>query len=480
MLSFEEVVAQQTQLMSSVSRALSNFKKMGQAKMTPAVTRQRIESLKKAFAKCQELDGKLAFLADAETRKTHPYFTKAQFMACEDAFHEAANYMVEVLESHTSHSAATHDVSGSFDSFRSTSHLPRISLPTFDGNFDQWESFRDKFKSMIISDPTLADVDRMHYLCSCVKGEASNALDHLAVTNKNFDIAWRLLTSRYDNQRRLITNHLLTLLNLPSLTSETSDDLRKLRDQTNRAIQALKNLQRPVEHWDDLLVLLVAQKLDKSTRKAWELKLGDSVEYPTYEELNQFLEARIRAFEAISPIKSKDKSQATSKTKPLASHTAATVQFSCPLCRTGHLLYQCPTFLKQTPSQRFDFIKKQKRCSNCFSLRHAVKDCTNPRACRTCHKRHHTLLHFDTSTAPVANVPVPATVPATPGTSEEVVSHFLSRRVAPNSQILLATARVRVYSPQGRFVTVRASCSTKDPCPSLLPNRLLNDYDSQN
>ncbi|KAG5339771.1 SETMR methyltransferase, partial [Acromyrmex heyeri] len=35
------------------------------------------------------------------------------------------------------------------NSFWSSSHLPRINLPTFDGSFDKWESFRDKFKSMI-------------------------------------------------------------------------------------------------------------------------------------------------------------------------------------------------------------------------------------------------------------------------------------------------------------------------------------------
>ncbi|XP_011858611.1 PREDICTED: uncharacterized protein LOC105556149 [Vollenhovia emeryi] len=206
--------------------------------MTPAVTRLRLEGLKEAFDKCQELDGKLAYVAEAETKQSHAYFSKDQFLVCEAAFHEAAEYMAEVLASHAPHSAAAHDVSGSFDSFRSTSHLPRINLPTFDGSFDQWESFRDKFKSMIVSDPTLANVDRMHYLCSCVKGDASHALDHLAVTNHNFDVAWKVLTSRYDNQRCLITTHLLTLLNLPSLNSETSDDLRKLRDQTNRAIQA--------------------------------------------------------------------------------------------------------------------------------------------------------------------------------------------------------------------------------------------------
>ena len=82
------------------------------------------------------------------------------------------------------------------------SHLLRISLPTFDRSFDKWESFCDKFKSMIYDDQNLTNFEHMHYLCSCVKEDASNALDHFAVINDNFTIAWNILVSRYDNKCR--------------------------------------------------------------------------------------------------------------------------------------------------------------------------------------------------------------------------------------------------------------------------------------
>ena len=72
-------------------------------------------------------------------------------------------------------------------------------------------------------------------LCSCVKGDASNALDHLAIINDNFTIAWNIFVSQYDNKRRLIVIHLQSLFNLLSLTTETSNDLRMLRDQINKA-----------------------------------------------------------------------------------------------------------------------------------------------------------------------------------------------------------------------------------------------------
>jgi len=42
-----------------------------------------------------------------------------------------------------------------------------------------------------------------------------------------------------------------------------------------------------------------------------------------------------------------------------------------------NMLYQCSKFLKEIPSQCFDFIKKQKHCSNCFNAKHSAKNCTN-------------------------------------------------------------------------------------------------------
>ncbi|KYM95826.1 hypothetical protein ALC62_13525 [Cyphomyrmex costatus] len=458
MSTFDEQLSMQNQYMSAISRTLTNFKKLGQAKMTPAVTRQRLATLKETFARCQELDSKLTLFADGKLKETHAYFTQSYFLQCEDYYNEAADFMAEVLATHESRETplAAHDVSEFHTSFRSMSKLPRINLPMFDGTFEKWESFRDKFKSMIYDDCTLTNVDRMHYLSSCVEGSARNALDHLAVTNSNFEIAWNILLSRYDNKRRLITTHLTSFFNLPTCTNETSNNLRNIRDQTNKAIQALSNLGCATEHWDDLLVFLVAQKLDKSSRKAWELKLSDAVEYPSYHEFDSFLAARIRALDALAPATQNEKSPPNSKKRTLASHTASAAPFSCTLCKENHLLYQCPTFLKQTPSQRFEFIKTQKRCSNCFGVKHSVKDCKSTRACKRCSKRHHTLLHFDASAPHVESEQPSTTTPASSENSTHITSHLISKTVAPKSQILLATALIRVYSPHNRFITVRA------------------------
>lgn len=454
MSNIDELLAYQNQLISAVSRGLANYKKLGQQKMTPAVTRNRLASLKETFQKSLELDGKINLLADEKTKATHIYFTEKYFLRCEDLYNEAADYMAEMLEQHQSTGQDTSsNVSRLHDSGGSSYHLPKIQLPTFDGSFDHWESFRDKFRSMIHDDPSLSDLKRLHYLCSCLKGDASKALDDIDIVEANYDLAWNRLISRYENKRKLVTFRLQSLFNLPVVTSETSRDLRDLRDQTNKIIHSLRNLGRPVEHWDDVIVYIVAQKLDKSTKKAWELKLGKSVEYPRYRELDEFLDARICGLESILL----PKDTKSPKGKAIVSHAASTVNLSCPSCKANHLLYQCPTFVNQTPSQRYEFIKNCKRCVNCLSAKHVtLKECGSSRVCKQCQKRHHTLLHFES--------PVPSSGSNQPSTNtsidkpdnKEVTSHLLSRSVSPMSQILLATARVRVHSRQGRHATVRA------------------------
>ncbi|XP_076397896.1 uncharacterized protein LOC105664063 [Megachile rotundata] len=98
MANLNDLLAKQSQLMGPIARALPNFKKLGTANMSLAVTRRRYEALKDNFAKCQQLDAEIWAQADEKARNTQPYFTEGQFLECEERFNEAADFMVEVLE----------------------------------------------------------------------------------------------------------------------------------------------------------------------------------------------------------------------------------------------------------------------------------------------------------------------------------------------------------------------------------------------
>lgn len=183
MASVEELLAQQEHVMNTIHRALPNFKKLGKAKWTAAVIRQRLTFLKETFNKCQELDIKLNVNTTEVQKASSNYFASKLFFQCEDYYNEAADFMADALGTIKSSQTSALQNS-SLEPVRHSSHLPRIDLPTFDGTSRNWESYRDRFPSLIHQDRTLSDVERLHYLLSTLKGEALAALSHFGIDRR--------------------------------------------------------------------------------------------------------------------------------------------------------------------------------------------------------------------------------------------------------------------------------------------------------
>lgn len=71
--------------------------------------------------------------------------------------------------------------------------LPRIQLPTFSGKYEDWPAFRDLFQSLIGKDGSTTKVEKLHYLKTCLKGEAESLVRSLPTTEENFERAWQSL-----------------------------------------------------------------------------------------------------------------------------------------------------------------------------------------------------------------------------------------------------------------------------------------------
>lgn len=146
--------------------------------------------------------------------------------------------------------------------------LPRIPLPTFDGEYGAWTSFRDQFKSIIDSQVRLPSVQKIFYLKSSLHGEAAQLLKHFQVTDANYRPAWEYLSARYENKRILINTEFNKLFSQPVMTIETASGIKGLLDTTNDALQELNNLGIVTETWDSLLVYMTVQKLSLDSHQA--------------------------------------------------------------------------------------------------------------------------------------------------------------------------------------------------------------------
>ena len=71
--------------------------------------------------------------------------------------------------------------------------LPKLDLPTFSGQYEDWEDFCDLFTSLVHDAPRLANVTKLQYLKSCLTGTAADLVKEVATTNANYESTWQSL-----------------------------------------------------------------------------------------------------------------------------------------------------------------------------------------------------------------------------------------------------------------------------------------------
>ncbi|XP_018370063.1 PREDICTED: uncharacterized protein LOC108765716 [Trachymyrmex cornetzi] len=283
--------------------------------------------------------------------------------------------------------------------------LPDLKLPTFNGEYDQWITFRDTFEAIIDSNTSLSKVQKFYYLQSAVKGSAAQCFQSLSLSNENYDAAWTLLKSRFENKRLIVHHHIQALLELPVLTKESCTNLRKLIDDIQQNMIALTKLEQPVQSWDTLLIHLLTPKLDVKTKREWEFKREFS-KLPTMKEFIDFLNKRCSILETLLPNQLKDTSSANTKShKKSVSLTAQSpVEKQCPLCKNSHWLYACPSFRKLSSHERLREAKRLKIYLNCLRS-HPERECTFG-SCQRCKRRHNTMLHLDNNNPQTKSVDI--------------------------------------------------------------------------
>ena len=87
---------------------------------------------------------------------------------------------------------------------------------------EKWSSFRDLFKSLVHNSKHLTEVEKMFRLKTSLGGEAGRVIQHLPVTETNYDAAWHILQERYENRRLQFTTQVDKLLDQPTANGESA------------------------------------------------------------------------------------------------------------------------------------------------------------------------------------------------------------------------------------------------------------------
>lgn len=305
---------------------------------------------------------------------------------------------------------------------------PKLDVPSFSGNYNQWVSFKDLFTEAIDKNNSLSNAQKMQFLKSKVRGEAEKLIQHLQISSENYTTCWDILQNRYNNRKMIFTTHMNTLLGFSNMQQQSGGQLKKMHDIIQETLNAIKNLGIDISTWDPILVHLLSQKLDSETHGNYLESVKNPRELPSLKEFLDFLEAKFIALESSRRKQEKVVQPRSSnfnrdtQHKPVfnqghnrgyfkesfgnsphnnnlqqrnyqpvkALHVSSNIK--CPLCNQDHGIYNCKNFLEMPNDQKLRIVNKLKLCLNCL-FSHNGNACISTRACRKCNGQHSTILH---------------------------------------------------------------------------------------
>ena len=199
--------------------------------------------------------------------------------------------------------------------FQEQVKLPKINLPTFDGNVLSWQPYYQSIKVSVVDNPSLADVQKLEYLMRSLKGSAAKAVKGFAVVQASYKPVLEILKERFGYTRVILDGHVRSLIPLPCLRYDDATSMRKFYDEVIGRVRSVESMGEKFnsETLAHALVPLIVDKLPKEVAGKWELELNgerakqDCVEGKT---LFTFLEQLIRAKESSQPPSSDSKAQA--------------------------------------------------------------------------------------------------------------------------------------------------------------------------
>ena len=113
---------------------------------------------------------------------------------------------------------------------------------------------------------------------------------------------------------------------------------------------------------------------------------------------NSLIKSKRRSLDNLKQNQARDKTEQNGRPNDIVKKGLRNVQQrkACILCEdTGHGMHSCTRFLQLSQTERFQIIKDKRACTNCLKPGHGRDTCKSESSCKTCSKRHNTLLHRD-------------------------------------------------------------------------------------
>ena len=116
----------------------------------------------------------------------------------------------------------------------STSHrvrLPKLDVPTFDGDILKWVTFWEQFTVSVHDRPHLSKAEKLAYLRHSLKdGAAKGIIEGLSKSDEQYDEAVKCLIDRFNRPKLIHEAHVQRILGIPTMKEGNGKELRALHD----------------------------------------------------------------------------------------------------------------------------------------------------------------------------------------------------------------------------------------------------------
>jgi len=354
------------------------------------------------------------------------------------------------------HSAAQNPPLGAcMANLQSGIRLPEIPLPRFSGDLSSWPIFSNRFLSLIEERPSLSNVEKYHYLCSALDGEAAAVIKGFVMSTDNYPLAWAALVERFHKPRQLANILVERLLSVPIQTQESILGLREILQVFDENVTLLHSLAIP-DVGAFILSFLSLRCLPFGVRKSFES--SSTEEFPSVTDVVTFVKERVRILESAGVSSVTDSRQRRADPKSsmhgstnvkrwpqkvlMATESGQSSNLLCSICNGPHLSASCPKFVVMNFANRRQLVLKKRLCFNCLSGKHWASKCLSTAVCDQCSNKHHTLLHREVSIS-----------------QSEIDSHPTAASLMscqPIKNVLLGTALIHVRDQWGNQQVIRA------------------------
>lgn len=142
-----------------------------------------------------------------------------------------------------------------------SSKLPRLGLPSYDGNHAEFKNFITSFNQIIAREYNLSNIEKFNYLLNCLKGAALETVKAFQVTNENYPKAIERLNARYDNPTLMFLETISALFNLQPVGKSNSQQLQSLVDKAAAMYNSLLSIGNASNIAQAMLIYIVMENV---------------------------------------------------------------------------------------------------------------------------------------------------------------------------------------------------------------------------